>query len=55
MYYASLIGSSIDYSCATMEGPFDDTDACGDYCDERNSQLRERGIPSSEAHWVIED
>ena len=54
MFYASLVGSSIDYSCGTMEGPFDDEIDAQDYCDMKNSTLQQAGIPSECACWIIE-
>ena len=54
MFYASLSGTSIDYSCGTLEGPFDNHDDAQDFCDMKNAMLIERGIPSDAACWHIE-
>ena len=54
MYYASLSGSSIDYSCGTLEGPFDDYKDAQDFCDKENLSLIESGLLSDEAFWTVE-
>ena len=54
LFYASLVGDSVDYSCGTLEGPWTDEQDAQDYCDARNSQLAHAGIPSANAFWIVE-
>jgi len=53
-FYASLAGSSIDYACGTMEGPYYDRQDAQDHCDRMNASLADRGIPSHAAYWSVE-
>ena len=53
MFYASLSGTSIDYSCGTMIGPFGDRESAQDVCDMKNTTLCDAGIPSAEAWWSV--
>ena len=54
MFYAALSGEAIDYSVGTLEGPFTDYDDCVDFCDAKNADLMDRGIPSDVASWHVE-
>lgn len=54
LFYASLKGSSIDYSCGTLYGPWTNEEEAQEFCDMKNSSLADAGIPSAEAYWIIE-
>ena len=54
MFYASLSGSKINYSCGTLKGPFSQKKTAENYCAFKNRFYKMGQIPPEWANWALE-
>ena len=55
MFYASLSGSTINYSVGTLAGPFSQRQTAENYCKFKNRHYKIGDIPESWACWRVEE